>query len=419
MAVCHTLAYRHINYLANHSLFFNKYQMKKTLSILALAACFIPAKAVYMLPAPEMLSETVEDGKITMTWQAGTDEKITDYHITVYKMHKATADETFVLAQSDFSHIESTGTMSRHEDRGAIWDYLPDCPGWYVKYPLYMHNAIGIDTFNQFPGSDNSDIFGGAYMLSPDYNLDGVHSNNWTIRVTCELANEAISVTGGFALYTWSEDWWNEANYDYKPVEGHDHHFTNLSNTAFQKYTEECTPLLHVDRTRLSFYGSGYSAIWINSFKAEMSLQADDIIGYPSETIVVKAKEGVNSYTINTAGDTDNDYVYGYIVRSLRVDYDDYRNLSTIRFISPCPEVHNVGEDFNSISSAVTDETNMSITVSGSSIVVEGVDATTPVTVYNTAGQTVASGNAAAPIFIGEHGVYIVKAGEATSKVII
>lgn len=394
--------------------------MRKLLLGAALAACIVPAKGASILPPPEMLTETVTDGKVTFTWQAGTDEKITGYHITVYKRHKATADENFVLAQSDFSHIESSGTMMRHEDRGALWDYLPDCPGWYVKFPLYMQHAIGIDTFNQFVGADNSDIFGGAYMLSPDYDLDRVNSNNWAINISCQLANEATSVTGGFALYTWSEDWWNEQNYDYKPVSGHDHHYTDLNNTAFQEYSETCTPLMHVDRTRISFYGSGRSALWINSFKADMNLKADDVIGYPSETIVVDAVPGVNTYTLDTTGDTDNDYIYGYIVRSVRVDFDDYRNLSTIRYISPSTQVHNIGDPFNSIDAVgADDDAQLRVTVSGESLTVEGADEGTLVRVYDLGGRAVAEGLAGKPVHVGARGVYLVKAGETALKVVL
>lgn len=41
--------------------------MKKILLAALLAAAVIPAKAVFMLPAPEMLSETEENGKVTFT----------------------------------------------------------------------------------------------------------------------------------------------------------------------------------------------------------------------------------------------------------------------------------------------------------------------------------------------------------------
>lgn len=393
--------------------------MKKILLAALLAAAVIPAKAVFMLPAPEMLSETEENGKVTFTWKTDTDEKITHYHVVVYKKHKAQADERFVLAESDFGYIESTGTINRHEERGAVWDYLPDCPGWYVKTPLYMDKAMGLDTFSQFPGSDNSDIFGGAYMLSPDYDLSQVAEENRRFFVSCELAAEAESVTGGFALYTWSDEWWNEANYDYKPVEGHDHHYTGLSTTGFVAYQEECVPQIFVDRSRISFYGSGYSALWINRFKVETQLGAGDVVGYPAAVHVVEAQPGVNSFTIDTSADTPDDHVYGYIVRTVRNDYDDYRQRTTMRFISPCPKVHVIGQSFDAIAEVGADAAQPVISAAEGQITVTGADAATAVEVFNAAGAKVAAGTAAAPVSVGSHGVFVVRAGDATAKVVL
>ena len=394
--------------------------MKKLLLATLCAGAMIPAKAMFMRPAPEMLTETKEDGKVTVTWKNDTDEKITNYHVVVYKKHKATAPERFTLAETDFNYIESAGTLTKHEERGAGWDYLPDCPGWYVKSPLYMNQAMGIDTFNNFVGSDNSDIFGGAYMLSPDYDLLGVDAANRKIYVSCSLAKEAESVTGGFALYTWSDDWWSEANYDYKPVEGHDHHYSDLSSTKFQDYEEVCEPQIFVNRTRLSFYGKGYSSIWIDKFKVDVELGADDEIGYAAELHVLEAQEGVNTFTIDTSADTDNDYVYGYIIRTVRMDFDDSRNLTTMRFISPCPQVHKIGDEFVGIDEVGADaDTALKVTAAEGMITVEGVDAATPVEVFDLAGRKVAAGTAAAPIAVGAKGVLVVKAAASAAKVVL
>lgn len=394
--------------------------MKKLLLATLCAGAMIPAKAMFMLPAPEILTETKEDGKVTVTWKNDTDEEITNYHVVVYKKHKATAPERFTLAETDFNYIESAGTLSKHEERGAGWDYLPDCPGWYVKFPTYMNQAMGIDTFNNFAGSDNDDIFGGAYMLSPDYDLSGVDAANRKLYVSCSLAKEAESVSGGFALYTWSDDWFDEANYDYKPVSGHDHHYSDLSSTKFQDYEEVCEPQIFVNRTRLSFYGEGKSSIWINKFKVDVELGADDVIGYAAELHVLEAQEGENSFTIDTSADTDNDYVYGYIIRTVRMDFDDYRNITTMRFISPCPEVHKIGDEFVGIDEVGADAgTAIKVTAAEGMITVEGVDAATPVEVFDLAGRKVAAGTAATPIAVSAKGVLVVKAASAAAKVVL
>lgn len=394
--------------------------MKKLLLAALFAGALIPARAVYLLPEPWLLSESQGDGNVVLTWQlpadADPDEKVSHYHVIVYKKHKAVADERFTLAETDFSYIESAGTMTRHEERGAVWDYLPDCPGWYVKFPQYMNQAMGIDAFQNFVGSDNDDIFGGSYMLSPDYDLLGVSVPNRRLNVSCQLANEAVSVSGGFALYTWSDDWWSVENYDYKPVGGHDHHFDNLSNTSFQDFEEECVPEIFVNRTRLSFYGKGYSAFWVNRFKVDMPLSAGDEVGYPAEIHVVEAQPGENTFTIDTSADTENDYTYGYILRTAYEEYDDYRELTTIRFLSACPQVRRIGD--TAIEDVAADAAGeLKVAVSGGMLAVEGVAADTRVEVFDLSGRLVATGTAAAPIAIDTKGVLVVRAAGSAAKV--
>ena len=51
-------------------------------------------------------------------------------------------------------------------------------------------------------------------------------------------------------------------------------------------------PQIYVNRTRLSFYGSGYSALWINNLKVEAQLGAGDVIGYAADLHVLDAQEG-------------------------------------------------------------------------------------------------------------------------------
>lgn len=389
--------------------------MKKFLLACTLGAAALSANAVFMLPVPEIVSETNADGKLKITWQSVTDEKISDYHLVVYKIHKATAAEKFVLAQSDFDYIESTGTFTKHEERGAIWDYLPDNPGWYVKSPLYMNKAMGLDTFNNFAGSDNSDIFGGVYMVSPDYDLSGMAEK--AVNVTCELAREATSVTGGFALYTWSDDWWNEANYDYKPVTGHEHSYSDLSMDKFQTYSETCAPEIFPDRTRVCFYGSGSSALWINSFKVDVDMAEGDWVGYPAAVYVITHNEGENSYEVDLSGDTDNDYFYAYQLRAVRNDFDDSRNITTMRFVSPFTDLKSfVAAPPASIGEVEADNAaefkveNGMLTVSAA----EG----TAVEVYTVDGRKVLEGKAGEALAPGT-GIFIVKAGSSSAKVII
>ena len=102
------------------------------------------------------------------------------------------------------------------------------------------------------------------------------------------------------------------------------------------------------------------------------------------------------------------------------MDFDDYRNLTTMRFISPCPQVHKIGDEFVGIDEVGADaDTALKVTAAEGMITVEGVDAATPVEVFDLAGRKVAAGTAAAPIAVGAKGVLVVKAAASAAKVVL
>ena len=284
------------------------------------AGSVMTASAVLMLPEPKLTGEHVSDGKVRITWEFSSEDAPDPYfQVVVYKMHKAAAEENFVLAETDFGYIESEGTMKKHQDRGAIWDCLPDCPGWYVKFPLYMNGALGIDAFQYFPGSDNDDIFGGAYLISPDYDLSNVRDNS--VKIEASLGREASSVTGGFCLWTFNTDWWDDKNIDYKPIREHDHHYETLDNEQFNPFAETCQADEYMERTRVMFYGKGRSAYWIDSFRVSADMAPGDSIAYGASLHRV---DGQTEFTIDTSADTENDYTYGYEVRAIREDHREH-----------------------------------------------------------------------------------------------
>lgn len=334
---------------------------RKLLLLSALAAGSVMTASALMLPEPKLTKEEISDGKVKIAWEFESEDAPKPiYQVIVYKMHKTTADENFVLAQSDFNYIESTGTMKKHQDLGAIWDYIPDCPGWYVKYPLYMNGALGIDAFQYFPGSDNSDIFGGAYLVSPDYDLTNVKGK--TLKIEASLGREASSVTGGFALWAWNTDWWDEKNIDYKPMRAHDHHYDDLDMEKFKPYSEVCAldtfgTDWKLNRTRVMFYGEGRSAYWIDSFKVSVDMIPGDSIAYGAS---VHRVDGATEFTIDTSADTANDYTYGYEVRALREDYRELTDNNYIRFISPSKPMKVIGVDgSSSVSGIISEDTDV------------------------------------------------------------
>lgn len=375
----------------------------------------ISASAVLVLPTPEITSEEVASGKVNIKWQFQSEDAPQPiYHVVVYKKHIATQDETFVLAQSNFDYIESTGTMKKHQERGATWDYLPDNPGWYAKFPLYMNGAMGIDTYQYFAGSDNDDVFGGSYLISSDYDLSDLSNPN--INLECEMAHEANSVIGGYGLYTYNtEDWWDEKNIDYKGIVAGAVEHSDLSDETWKNYQSILEPDAHLSRTRICFYGSGYSALWLNSFKASVEMKAGESVTYPVE--FHRLTNGETEFSINTETDTETDQIYAYQVLASREDYDDYRQITTIRFMSAMNKPMKViGEDSNGIDEALNDFENISVNAANGAITVNGAD---KAEVYTIDGKMIYNGSTSNPIAVQNNGLYIVRAANQSVKVIL
>lgn len=391
----------------------------------------LQASAVFMLPEPEQLTHDIKDKQIDLTWHnMNTDEKITHYHVIVYKTHEAKEHETFVLADNDFSYINSVGTINQHEHRGGGWANVEGSPGWYVKSPKYMDGAVGIDTYFYYAGSDNDDYFGGAYMLSPHYSLRGL--TDPTLHVSASLAAEAVSVTGGFCIYAWSADFWTEGREHYIPLTGdlsHDHHYDDLSTTNFQNYAEDCTvydnqPEIYNDRVRVCFYGRGYSMYWVDNMKVTVDMEPGDRVRYAVGFAQIPAVKGeMHSYTIDTSADTDYDYVDGYQVRGVRIDpYTDIDTGDTndyIRFISPdnVPEV--ILQRGAGVNENIADGNDASIHVSGGTLYVESLNPGLTADVYDMQGVKVLTAKANTPVAMPNTGLYIVKAGGVVKKVMV
>lgn len=406
----------------------------KKLSLIALsAAACLSANAVFMLPAPEDVNHTIGDKDIAVSWHnRSTDEKITHYHVIVYKVHRAQQAETFILADNDFSYIESVGTINKHEHRGGGWANVAGSPGWYVKSPKYMDGAIGIDTYFYYPGSDNDDYFGGSYMLSPHYDLSKL--TDPTLNVSASLAAEAVSVSGGFCIYAWSQDFWTEGREHYVPVigddaeESHDHHYDTLSTNKFQDYSESCTiynnpPMFFNDRVRVCFYGTGYSMYWVDNLKVTVDMQPGDEVRYAAEFYEIPAVAGeIHDFTINTENDTDYDYVNGYQVRAVRIDpYFDIDTEDTndyIRFISP-DDVPEVILEREAGVKGVADSANAPMIHFSNGVVYVSGEEAVNVDVFDMTGARVASGTTNEAIRLTNKGVYTVKAGNSVKKVII
>lgn len=389
--------------------------MKKLLLTAIMAGVYASASAIYLVPQPEITAEQVSDGKVEISWSEYVDptknqHKSSYYHVIVYKMHKATAPETFTLAETDFSNIESTGTIKKPQDKGAPWDCIPGMPGWYAKFPVYVDKGLGVDAFYYFAGSDNDDPFGGAYIVSPDWDLSYIGEPN--LNVETEIARSNNTDEAGIAIYTFSDDFFTPGMEDYKPIMDQVWESNALSNESWTPVTHNPVPDDYRARTRMALYGSGSQFVLFNKIKVTTDLLPGDQLTYPAEMHKVEG----TSFTIDTTGDTDNDFVYAYQVKGIWEDYDDYRDLNYIRSLSDFSDMKVVGTEVGGVDNIGADTAEkVNISAADGRISVTGAPA---MEIYDASGRLLYSGTTTSPVIPG-HGLFIVKAGTKTAKVIL
>ena len=122
-----------------------------------------------------------------------------------------------------------------------------------------------------------------------------------------------------------------------------------------------------------------------------------------------------NTFTIDTSADTPDDYTYAYEIRPVWLEYDDSRDVTTIRFTNyaySSPR-HVIG-GFSGIDEIEAPASKVQIAARNGRIIISGAEGAAQV--FNIAGRQVYNGPADAPIAL-ERGVYIVKAGGSTAKV--
>lgn len=373
---------------------------RQLLSFIILSSAFIKADAVW-IKTPVITGEQVNNGNVTITWSpAEAGEDVTYYEVLIYKLHKAKSPETLTLLDTDFDYIESTGTMQKHEyGKAFLYDEIKDAPGWFIKSPMYMGKAIGIDGFMNYPGFDNEDVFGGAYILSPQLDLSKVKDKS--IRIQCDMAHEAQSVVGAVALYTYSFEEGFLPGYDI--VNGETKYHEDLSGTQWKPIDETLYGDRWCENSRLSITTAtgSYSSLWIDNLKVTVELDEGDQIPLAAEQHDVHD----NTFTINTSDDT-----YAYQIRAVFIDPSDnsfraYSQYTDMKLIGIGTGINNITHNANEANAKINGNT---LTVTNA----EQQD----VTIFTTDGKTIHSGTGNVSLTVKANGIYIVKIGNKVIK---
>lgn len=107
----------------------------------------------------------VTENSFTANWQPVPYGHL--YMTTVFKQHTAAENETYSLVNTDFSDVVSENKIDDPEMVLRPY-YFPAAEGWYINTAAYANGAIGID--NSF-----GELVGTSYLISPkmDFSAGG------------------------------------------------------------------------------------------------------------------------------------------------------------------------------------------------------------------------------------------------------
>lgn len=344
-------------------------------------------KVIASLDAPEALeAEAVSANGFTARWNAVDDA--TRYELNVTRLERLTEDATVNIIDEDFSRV-TQGTLTSVA-YGATREYLDSYtkqPGWYG----YMH-CLAAGYMGLFPyGSP-------ATLTTPELDLSA-NNGQFTVKANMASRNYSGEVAGDtIMVYVYDDD--TAVDSAKVTLEGR---FTDY------ELNFDCgTPQTYI----MLSYINGTNKGWVDSFVVSQALSAGDVVSTPVGTY----DAGTNtSYPLELPLSEDIMYTYNVVAYAPTVIASYYGNYvdeiasepsNTIEVVLPVTAVDRISAG-NSIK-AVNGGLDIATTQP------------TDVAVYSIDGRLVTNrqvnGNTTVNL---PAGIYVVKAGRQTAKVVI
>lgn len=345
-----------------------------------------PMAALPTVEAPEAFEATnVTSTGFTANWSAVDFGQI--YVPYLYKEHTASVNETYTFIDTDFSSIESTGTFETPENlyQGYSLDGASGAYGWYISMAALMSGGIGID-------NSYSSFYGPGFMYSPamDLTYDG---GKVSMDITYASADASTLV---MSLATVDED-----NYlvEIEPVELPVTSVMTQYHVTLEGGTDNCYIVI---------YALDGTNVMIDDMKVSVSLKEGESFEHQ-----------INSNVVSD-GSTSSPFEGLKAAQGERYAYD----VMAVYY----------GDGYNTVSSALSNRVYVDL---NSGVQTENADLRNAymengvlkianpygeeVTVCNAAGMTVWSDNSGSPVMerqLDEYGVYLVRIGSKTFKVV-
>lgn len=325
------------------------------------------------IASPTLNPETLIRGNnFTASWQhvAGAYK----YELNAYYCHRATTDEQFYHADTDFSFIKAVET-------GSQIDFgFDELPGWFFGAAELQDGYIGIQGAFAYLGY-------AAQIESPALNLS---SSGGKLSVEFKAKNDDARTGVAVALY-------NPENGDFTLADSYE---TELSKNW---YTVKASLEGGIDGSILAIIPTRSGNVYVDDLKVWQNIKADAI---GQRTALTKATTD-NSISVSGLKCPANDFI-GYRVRAVGISADQTRWL----YSAYTPMRYPMG--MSSIEDIVNEDGKLEINVSGLTV---SVDGTGEFYVYDMMGHKVGTSHCGGQLTLPHAGIYIIKSGNRTAKI--
>ncbi|MCF0218758.1 MAG: fibronectin type III domain-containing protein [Muribaculaceae bacterium] len=260
-----------------------------------------------MAPAENVSAAAREDySGVVVSWDPVPGSGV--YAVNLYREHSAKADETFMIADADFSGIQSTGTWDNPEVSEYISEVYPQLYGWQFLLPQTIPGAIGIQM-------DDDYALYGLYASLETFAMDMGDAVDGKVDISMEVATNTES-TFAAAVFAWNDEYQSyrltDAIFD-----------ENTLTTDFTKFDYSLSGLskdcIITIQPYLNFTSSEQLNLYFKSVKASVRLNQGGCV-----TMILDSKLVEDETKVNFEMDIDKDDAYYITITSYAVDEDGY-----------------------------------------------------------------------------------------------
>lgn len=333
-------------------------------------------------PVEALEPSDITDRSFTARWTSSS--LASQYYLHILKHHTAAADETYSIIDTDFSDLETAGTVDAPQKE---LDYLFD-GDWFAHMPLLAKDMVGIN-------NQDIDFFGQAYLQSPLIDLTscgGSVSVSFTAFGRKGLGNASVKLCNHSPALSFDDI--RQFAVTESPAQ-YSFTLTGGSKASSILITSEEEGMMYID-----------------NLKVTVNLPAGASLILPVRTAVTTA----TSLEVSRSGIPADDRVAYYVRASWAVSHKD----GEVRQI---PEVISDASDYVWVPAADTAVSDISCDGAASVTARQGViEISNPagrrVSIVDLAGRSIVAPDASCLIHVNT-GIYIVRVGDKSFKIAV